>query len=95
MATDRIDFFNAKPHNELLLQREENEAYCRAVPGKDYLVYFPGPGEVELDMQDARTDFRVEQLEIMSGEWIKLDTELVQGNIRLTSSGQHQIFIIQ
>jgi hypothetical protein len=95
MATDRMDFFNAKPHNELLLQREENEAYCRAVPGKDYLVYFPGPGEVELDMQDARTDFRVEQLEIMSGEWIELDTELVQGNIRLTSSGKHQIFIIQ
>jgi len=95
MATNRIDFFNAQPHNELLLQREENEAYCRAVPGKDYLVYFPGPGEVELNIQDTRTDFRVEQLEIMSGEWIELDTELVKGNIRLTSSGHHQIFIIQ
>jgi len=95
MATDRIDFFNAKPHNELLLQREENEAYCRAVPGRDYLVYFPEPGEVELDIQDSGTDFRVEQLEIMSGEWIELDAEQVQGNIKLTSTGKHQIFVIQ
>ena len=39
-------------------EREENEAYCRALPGKDYLVYFPGEGEVKLDVSGSGTDWK-------------------------------------
>lgn len=95
MATDRIDFFIAEPHNELLSQREENEAYCRALPGKDYLVYFPEAGAVELEVSDADSGWEVEQLEILTGQWKKVENSEVDGSIHLQSPGKHFIFIVQ
>ena len=95
MATDGIDFFNAEPHNELLSQREENEAYCRAVPGKDYLVYFPDAGTVELDLGAARSGLEVEELEVLSGKLKKLKIRQEDGKIILQSPGKHFIFIIR
>lgn len=95
MATDRIDFFNAEPHNELLAQREENEAYCRAVPGKDFLVYFPDSGEVELDVSGSKNGLEVERLEILSGKWDKIKPKEQDGSIILQSLGNHFIFIVQ
>ena len=95
MITDRMDFFNAVPHNDLLRMREENEAYCRAVPGKDYLVYFPGAGEVELDIGTLKSDYQVMQLEMLSGQWIPVEVEEHDGIIRLRSPGLHYIFLIQ
>jgi len=95
MATDRIDFFNAEPHNELLAQREENEAYCRAVPGKDYLVYFPESGEVKLDVSVSKNGLVVERLEILTGKWDKMNLEVEDGSIILQSPGKHFIFIVQ
>ena len=95
MATDGIDFFNAEPHNELLSQREENEAYCRAVPGKDYLVYFPDAGTVELDLGAARSGLEVEELEVLSGKFKKLKISREDGKIILQSPGKHFIFIIR
>ena len=95
MATDRIDFFNAEPHNDLLSQREENEAYCRAVPGKDYLVYFPEEGEVELITVKGKSGFEVEMLEILTGEWSKVEPEVGEGKITLRSPGKQFIFIVQ
>ena len=94
-ATDRIDFFNAAPHNELLLQREENEAYCRAVPGKEYLVYFPEAGEVEIDLTAAGPGLVLQQLEILSGRWETLSLEEQAGSLTLKSPGKHYIYILQ
>lgn len=95
IATDRIDFFNAQPHNDLFSQREENEAYCRAVPGKDYLVYFPASGEVELDVSGTGSGVEVERLEILSGHMEKIDIVQKDGSITLQSPGNHFIFIIK
>jgi hypothetical protein len=95
MATDRVDFFQAEPYNELLLKREENAAYCRAVPGKDYLVYFPDAGAVELDVGAAGSGLEVNQLEILTGELTKLKIDEREGIIKLKSPGKHFIFIIQ
>ena len=95
MATDRIDFFHAKPHNELLLEREENEAYCRAVPGKDYLVYFPDKGEVQLDVSPSKSGLEVERLEILTGKWEIMKIEEKDRPIALQSPGKHFIFILQ
>ncbi len=95
MATDSIDFFNAEPHNELLLERKENEAYCRAVPGKDYLVYFPEAGAVELELSASESGLRVEQLEILTGQGMEVKTKVVEGKLLLQSPGKHYIFIIR
>ena len=95
MATDRIDFFNAVPRNDLLGQREENEAYCRALPGRDYLVYFPGTGEVDLDLGNSGPGMVVSRLEILTGELTTETTEVTDGTIKLNSPGKHFIFIVQ
>jgi len=95
MATDRIDFFKAVPNNDLLGQREENEAYCRAVPGQDYLVYFPDQGEVKLDLGGSGKGMQVDRLEILNGEWTHVDTEVSDASMMLQSKGNHTIFIIQ
>jgi hypothetical protein len=94
-ATDLIDFFNAAPHNELLSQWEENEAYCRAVPGKDYLVYFPDEGTVELDVEAAGTGLEVNRLEILTGQLIKIKIKEKNGKLILQSPGKQFIFIVQ
>ena len=95
MATDRIDFFNARPHNDLLGDREENEAYCRAVPRKESLVYFPGAGEVTLDLGAAGQGLVVNRLEILEDEWTEEEAETSNGIITLRSPGKHFIFVIQ
>jgi len=95
MATDRIDFFNASPHNDLLSQRDENEAYCRAVPGKDYLVYFPEAGEVELNVSGSGSMVEVARLEILTGNWIVEEREIIGSSLLVESPGRHFIFVIQ
>ena len=50
MLTDEIDFFKHKPANHLLEKREENEAYCIAKDQEEYVIWFTGKGEVNLNM---------------------------------------------
>ena len=93
-ATNRVDFFHAGPHNELLGQRDENEAYCRAIPGEEFLVYFPDSGEVDLDVASLGSGIGVERLEFLTGRWEKLDPEVRDGILVIQSPGKHYIFII-
>ncbi|MCD6290247.1 MAG: hypothetical protein J7M34_07055 [Anaerolineae bacterium] len=46
--TDAFDIFHCAPHPVLLDEREENEAYCLAIPGRVYALYFPTGGDVVL-----------------------------------------------
>lgn len=58
------------PANELLGDREPNEAYCRALPGREYAVFFPDGGEVTLDVSAAGTAaMGVRWLDIAAGRW--------------------------
>jgi hypothetical protein len=50
LITDKMNVFTCAPHNELLSDREPNEAYCLANPGTEYAVYFTDGGEVTLDI---------------------------------------------
>lgn len=69
--TDRMgaDFFMAEPHNDLLGERAANEAYCRAVPGKVYAVYFTDGGEVTLNLFNAKEKGQLQWLNVMKSEW--------------------------
>jgi len=95
MATDRIDFFNAIPHNELLGDRQENEAYCRAIPGKVYLVYFPEKGEVELELNTFVRQVKVVSLDILSETWHDEESNIKSEKLMLTSRGKHTLFLVQ
>lgn len=71
MLTDSLTIFTARPHNDLLAEREENETYCSARPGEAYAVYFPRGGEVNLDISAIPDGEKVQVrwLEIMSSTW--------------------------
>ncbi|MFH1743416.1 MAG: hypothetical protein ABIH23_30795, partial [bacterium] len=43
--TSSFDIVHSAPRPDLLSDREENEAYCLAIPGKVYAVYFPKGGQ--------------------------------------------------
>ena len=69
MITDKMNLFTCKPHNDLLSDRQPNEAYCIANPGKEYAVYFPNGGEVTLDIASLKKPASVRWLDIMKNQW--------------------------
>ena len=70
MLTDRIDIFMCAPHNDLLSNREQNEAYCLANPDREYAVYFPDGGEVTLDISRLRKPATLTWLNILKSRWM-------------------------
>jgi len=94
MATDRMDFFNAVPHNNLLRERQENEAYCRAIPGEEVLVYFPDAGEVVLDLQTSVGRTTISKLEILTGEWTDVEIPVNNSQVKLVSAGKHMVYLV-
>ena len=73
MITDEMDVFTCEPHNDLLSNREDNEAYTFANPGKEYAIYFPKGGSVDLDLStDKNTDaktIKMRWLNIRKSQW--------------------------
>ena len=73
MITNKMNVFTCEPCNDLLSNREDNEAYVFANPGKEYAVYFPNGGSVDLDLRtNAKTDAKkidIRWLNISKNEW--------------------------
>ena len=76
-----MDIFTCAPHNDLLSGRQPNEAYCIANPGKEYAVYFPNGGEVDLDVGGLGTPAALRWLRIMKSEWG--EPQRIEGGNRL------------
>ncbi len=64
-----IPFWELTPHNELLADRQENEAYLTLNPGEVYLLFFPDEGEVQLDLSNDDSDFTLKWMNVRKGEW--------------------------
>lgn len=56
--TDKMNFFEGHTNNGILRSREPGETYGRAVTRKEYAVYFPEDGEVELDLSASKDSLR-------------------------------------
>ena len=69
LITGAVDAFGCNPHNDLLSEREPNEAYCMAQPGKEYAVYFPNGGAVKLDASAMKKAITVRWLNVVKSEW--------------------------
>jgi hypothetical protein len=82
MITDKMDIFICAPHNDLLSNRESNEAYCMAKPGSEYALYFPNGGEVTLDISALNKQVKLQWLDIMKSRW--LDTQRVESKGKIT-----------
>jgi len=88
MLTDKMNIFTCKPHNDLLSDRESNEAYCIANPGKEYAVYFPDGGEVMLDISSLNKPAKVQWLDIMKSKWTKTEEAKSESKLKLQCPSQ-------
>ena len=64
-------FWDLNPANDLLTEREENEAYLAAKPGEKYVVFFPDEGSAGLDLRAYKKDFQLKWVDVRNGIWIK------------------------
>ncbi|MBD3274865.1 MAG: hypothetical protein GF372_06110 [Candidatus Marinimicrobia bacterium] len=93
---DETDFYNAQPHNDLLSDRSENEAFCRAIPGEEYIVYFPNGGEVTLDTAGMSGRKEVRWLLVLHSKWAETERVRVGGDVQLRPPDDgHWIALIQ
>lgn len=84
LLTGQMDIFAAEPHNDLLQNRSWNEAYCTAVPGVEYAIFFPDGGDVLLDVSDCNGgSVPVRWLDIRSSRWMAEATEVTVENQRV------------
>lgn len=88
MFTDAYDHCNAEPMMGLLNDREENEAYCRAVRGEAYAIYFTNGGEVKLDLTDLQGNAEVKWLDILKSEWMQPSNVKDKGVIMLKAPSE-------
>ncbi|WP_419194984.1 putative collagen-binding domain-containing protein [Novipirellula herctigrandis] len=61
-----VPLWDLTPSSELLTNRDANEAYVAATPGKAYVVYFPNGGSVDIDLSSTSGRWNV--------TWINIDT---------------------
>jgi len=85
MLTDAMDVFECDPHNDLLSEREENEAYCIANPEREAAVFFTRAGEVVLDTSRMKGNLTVRWLNIAESEWLEPQYVASTQSLRLTT----------
>ncbi|MCB1120544.1 MAG: DUF4038 domain-containing protein, partial [Verrucomicrobiae bacterium] len=88
LAESRIQFWNTQPRQDLLADRQSDEAYLSAKPGESYLLYFTDGGSVRLDLSDQPGKYVLEWVEIASGE-MKGEPSIIEGGrpARITAPG--------
>lgn len=65
----KIPLWLVSPANDLLSEREANEAYLAADAGTSYVLYFPKGGEVKIDFSDASGPMIAYWIDIDAGVW--------------------------
>ncbi|MDE0482410.1 MAG: hypothetical protein OXI67_07545 [Candidatus Poribacteria bacterium] len=98
--TDEMDVFTCEPRNDLLSNREENEAYTLANPGKEYAVYFPKGGSVDLNLSaGGKTDTKtvtIRWLSIHHSRWRQKEEIPFSDTITLTAPTEaHWAVLVQ
>lgn len=90
MLTDELQVFQGEPRNDLLSEREPNEAYCFAVEGRSYAVYFTNGSAVRLALPERENGWRVRWLNVLESRW-ETEATLAGGqDNRLSPPGAEQ-----
>lgn len=85
--TDAMDIFTCEPHNALLSNRADNGAYTIANLGREYAVYFPNGGSVDINLSamKAAKMLTVKWLNIAKSEWESEEQIPFSDSITLTA----------
>ncbi|NOY60945.1 MAG: hypothetical protein GXO75_18705, partial [Calditrichaeota bacterium] len=92
--TNAFDVFSCDPHPELLSKREANEAYCLANSGKEYAVYFPRGGNVNLAIDNPNLRMQENWFNPESGEFLDAKNIMSETTIRLASPDTLQTWLV-
>ena len=100
MITDEMDVIKCEPNNELLTNREENEAYAFVNLGEEYAVYFPKGGSVDLNLSIGKksdaTAATIRWLNIRKNRWRKKTEIPFSDSLTLTAPTEsHWTVLIQ
>ena len=74
-----VKFWDLEPANNMLRDRESDEAYAAAKRGRGYLIYFPDGGSVSLDLRSPGGDNALRWIDLSTGEWGRRET--VEGGV--------------
>ena len=74
--------WDIEPANELLTDRENNEAYLACNPGKAYALYFTDGGEVGLDLRKAQGRYLLRWIDLRTAQWT--DEQSISGKTIVT-----------
>jgi hypothetical protein len=69
LAEERIRLWDVEPHMELLSDRDANEAYLAADPGRAYLLFLTDGGSVALDLRRAQGNLPGRWIDVRAGAW--------------------------
>lgn len=72
-----VKLWELTPRMDLLSDVDENEAYISADEGEKYVIYFPGEGNVSLDLKSFDYPFTLRWINTYHAEWI--ETEKIEG----------------
>ena len=75
LAESMVKFWEVTSHQELLSDRQPDEAYLVARPGQEYLLYFTQGGSVGLNLKGHPGEFRLKWINISTGK-LEQDTQL-------------------
>ncbi|MEX2565950.1 MAG: putative collagen-binding domain-containing protein [Cyclobacteriaceae bacterium] len=90
-----FDIFKSQPSNQLLNDREANEAYCLADHGTAYAVYFPDGGNVSIDLSEMGGELNIKWLNILENSWSEVSQNKTDQQINLQTPGKgHWLVII-
>jgi hypothetical protein len=69
MIESKAPLWTLLPANELLGERDPDEAYLAARPGEAYALYFPKGGSVTLDLVSVPGNFELRWIDVGTAEW--------------------------
>ncbi|MBN2313961.1 MAG: hypothetical protein JXM79_08520 [Sedimentisphaerales bacterium] len=92
-----IHIFSMTPHNDLLSERAENEAYCLAEPGRQYAVFFTSDadGRVRIKLVPSEHPLQLRWFDIATSRW-EQKTTVPPGDTALlkTPSAGHWVAVL-
>ena len=84
-----VHLFSMEPRNDLLSDREHNEAYCLAEPGRQYAVLFTGDSDrrVRIEVAALQRPFELRWLDVATSRWAHKATLARRGDYLLKTPG--------
>jgi hypothetical protein len=94
--SEKVNVFEAVPDNDLLSEREPGEAYCMVLPDREYVVYFPKGGSINLDISAINGKASLQWCEVLIAQWSETETIDPSESISLACPGEgHWIALIK